>query len=242
MSSALLAAVTPDSTSTSTQFAVTGWVSEPSTRGTWSLLYSCFFTIGLCIWTAIHTDIPSAQHSRWRVFLYKLAWVGIAFTLPELVLVVASSQLCRAWRLRKKLQKIAQKHRVAIQSSQKEVPPAMVSPKADDDSKASAVELALGATSKKAGTESTAPVEPKKPSVDVANRSEATGAAVKLMLEVEQALPVNTMRGSNLSQQNNDQGIDKAESNEEIMEEETRVSVRHDRQPVSTCLMRYVND
>jgi hypothetical protein len=30
------------------------WVAQPPYRGTWSILYSCAITLGLCVYTVIH--------------------------------------------------------------------------------------------------------------------------------------------------------------------------------------------
>lgn len=32
------------------------------TRGTWSLLYSCIFTLALCVYSAIHLNIPAREN------------------------------------------------------------------------------------------------------------------------------------------------------------------------------------
>jgi hypothetical protein len=60
------------------------WRPEPTTRGTFGLLSSCITTIVLCVWTAVHLNIP--EHGRtsrhvWR----KLKWVIIGLTAPEIV-------------------------------------------------------------------------------------------------------------------------------------------------------------
>ncbi len=44
-----------------TQF-VSVWIPEPNTRGTWSLLYSCIFTLALCVYSAIHLNIPAREN------------------------------------------------------------------------------------------------------------------------------------------------------------------------------------
>lgn len=33
------------------------WVADPSGRGTWRIIYSCVFTLVLCVYTAIHLNI-----------------------------------------------------------------------------------------------------------------------------------------------------------------------------------------
>jgi hypothetical protein len=60
------------------------WRPEPTTRGTWSLISSCIATIGLCVWTAVHLNVP--EHGRtgkhvWR----KVKWVIISLIAPEIV-------------------------------------------------------------------------------------------------------------------------------------------------------------
>ena len=228
ISSALLAAIIPASTHTSTNIEVTGWVSEPPTRGTWSLLYSCFFTIGLCIWTAIHTDIPTIQHSRLRVFLYKLAWVGIAFVSPELVFVVASSQLCRAWILQKKLHSIAQRH-VAKRSVKNKTQPGIASLKDQDKSRACTVELALEPRSDIASERPLGWVrlaQQDESAANVARKSAATGHAAEPTLEAEKGLPISKKKLKHTSRQNNEIGVDETRSDRGDIEEEIKVSVR----------------
>lgn len=82
---------------------VAGWVGGPKTRGSWSLVYSCVFTIGLCIWTAIHPNVPGPNDGRWRILARKVKWALCALIAPEFVLAVAMQQLYRAWRLRRAL-------------------------------------------------------------------------------------------------------------------------------------------
>ena len=79
------------------------WVSEPSGRGTWSLLYSCAFAIGLSVYSAIHLNVPSSRDHRWTIYLRQAKWTVIAILAPELVLFVAFSQLYTAYRLRRSL-------------------------------------------------------------------------------------------------------------------------------------------
>lgn len=61
------------------------WQSEPNTRGTWNVLSSCLITLGLCLWTALHLNIP--QHKKdssqkWR----KVGWLVLGTLAPEMVL------------------------------------------------------------------------------------------------------------------------------------------------------------
>jgi hypothetical protein len=68
---------------------VHGWISEPSGRGTASLLYTCLITIFLCAWSAMHTPIP-ARHTSWMEnFFYKAGFAAFAIIAPEIVFLEA---------------------------------------------------------------------------------------------------------------------------------------------------------
>ncbi|KAL8871471.1 MAG: hypothetical protein Q9174_002700 [Haloplaca sp. 1 TL-2023] len=89
---------TSNLTALRTEFAP-GWVSEPDGRGTWSILYSCIFTILLCVWTAVHLNIPGPGESSFRTWVRKIKWVAIALFAPEIVLYTAVYQFWFAIRL-----------------------------------------------------------------------------------------------------------------------------------------------
>ncbi|KAJ7183890.1 hypothetical protein C8R46DRAFT_520617 [Mycena filopes] len=80
------------------------WQDEPNTRGTYSLVSSCIFTLGLCVWTAIHLNVPE-QASGARQFLRKLVWLAVGLLAPELVTFTAWSQYADASRLVRHLAK-----------------------------------------------------------------------------------------------------------------------------------------
>ena len=75
------------------------WVPDPDNRGTWSLLYSCVFTLVLCVWTAIHLNVPSYQESQISQWLRKLKWVVLAVIAPELGVYAACEQYLQAKEL-----------------------------------------------------------------------------------------------------------------------------------------------
>lgn len=67
------------------------WQPEPLARGTWSILSVCVITTALCVWTALHLNIPPRDQKysqSWR----KLYWLGIGLFAPELVAYVAWTQ------------------------------------------------------------------------------------------------------------------------------------------------------
>ena len=87
------------------------WVPDPDNRGTWSLLYSCAFTLVLCVWTAIHLNVPSYQESLISQWLRKLKWVLLAIIAPELGVYTAFEQYEQAKELIGELAKISVRNR-----------------------------------------------------------------------------------------------------------------------------------
>jgi len=83
------------------------WVEDPSGRGTWNLLYSCGFTLVLCVWTSIHLNVPPPHESAWTSWRRKLKWVVIALFAPEAVVFTAFQQWLTAKCFLKELKKIA---------------------------------------------------------------------------------------------------------------------------------------
>ncbi|KAF8541102.1 hypothetical protein BDD12DRAFT_830621 [Trichophaea hybrida] len=71
------------------------WVPEPQIRGTFSILYSCTFTLFLCIYTAVHLNVPPRE-GHIRFYVRKTKWVMVALLSPEVVLYSAWSQWKRA--------------------------------------------------------------------------------------------------------------------------------------------------
>jgi hypothetical protein len=59
-----------------------------------SLLYSCVFTLFLCVCTAVHLNVPPENEGKFAFYRRKTKWVLIALLAPEVVLYTAWSQ----WR------------------------------------------------------------------------------------------------------------------------------------------------
>ena len=85
------------------------WVPDPDNRGTWSLLYSCVFTLVLCVWTAIHLNVPSCHESKISQWLRKLKWVLLAIIAPEFGVHTACEQYYQAKDLIGRLAEISVK-------------------------------------------------------------------------------------------------------------------------------------
>lgn len=88
-----------------------GWVSEPDDngRGTANILYTCFFTIYACTWTALHLNIPSRDLSSGGRLFRKLQWMIIAILAPEYITLTALVQrsstviaLAETWPLKER--------------------------------------------------------------------------------------------------------------------------------------------
>lgn len=86
-----------------------GWVAAPGGRGTWDILYSCLFTLLLCVYTAIHLNVPPPNDTKFSFWLRKTTSVAIAVFAPELVVVNAFRQWKVARGFIKELNEIALK-------------------------------------------------------------------------------------------------------------------------------------
>jgi hypothetical protein len=60
------------------------WHPEPQFRGTYGILSSCLITLGLCIWTAVHLNLPEQSKAKAQVWR-KTKWLFIALLAPEIV-------------------------------------------------------------------------------------------------------------------------------------------------------------
>ena len=78
-----------------------GWVSEPATRGTASLLYTCISTTIICTWSALHLNVPREGLSAGRVLFYKIVGFMLAIIAPEYFVAVAVREWLDVHRLGK---------------------------------------------------------------------------------------------------------------------------------------------
>ena len=79
------------------------WQEGPNTRGTWDIISSCVITLALCLWTALHLNIPEhngAMTQRWR----KLGWLFTGLLAPEMVVFAALEQRRAAIQVTKEMQ------------------------------------------------------------------------------------------------------------------------------------------
>ena len=81
------------------------WHSGPNERGTFQLLTECIITMALCVWTAVHLNVPEfnnpGKHARIRT-----GWVLLGLFAPELVAWTAYEQRREAMTLHRKIKEI----------------------------------------------------------------------------------------------------------------------------------------
>jgi hypothetical protein len=99
--------------STNSTIPRVSWVSQPSRRGTSQLVGSCVITLALCVWTALHLNVPAKEKSVIRRTLHKAKWALFGILAPELVVYTAFVQLISAANLRRWLIEVS-KRRVRI--------------------------------------------------------------------------------------------------------------------------------
>lgn len=68
--------------------ATVGWVSDPNTRGTLNLMFSCILTLGLCVWSAMHLNIPADDESEIQQWISGIKWGLFGVFAPELVFLL----------------------------------------------------------------------------------------------------------------------------------------------------------
>ena len=86
-----------------------GWVPEPDSRGTWSILWSCLVTIAICIWSALHLDVPKPRTSGIWIIIRKAMQSLVAAMVPEYILWKSANDYIRARKTLRYLT-IKQKH------------------------------------------------------------------------------------------------------------------------------------
>lgn len=75
---------------------IRGWVSQPDTRGTFGLAFSCAATVFLCSWSSVCVNIPSPDHIRWDLFCDKWHMFCLSLLGPEFIFMLALGQYVSA--------------------------------------------------------------------------------------------------------------------------------------------------
>lgn len=69
-----------------------GYVPDPKGRGTLSLVLSCLLTLLLCVWQALHLNVPAHRQTPWQRCLQNLRWIITGIYAPEFVVFTAWRQ------------------------------------------------------------------------------------------------------------------------------------------------------
>lgn len=73
-----------------------GFVAEDNQRDTISLLISCFVTLALCVYSAVHLNVPRKDEDYFKGLLKEIQWCILGLFAPELILYAAWRQLASA--------------------------------------------------------------------------------------------------------------------------------------------------
>lgn len=92
-------ALSPNATDPADQFV--GYTQDPSGRGTVSLIINCLLTLVLCVWSALHLNVPAQNQTRLQKVLLNVRWIIGGIYAPELVVFAAWRQWCSARILQK---------------------------------------------------------------------------------------------------------------------------------------------
>jgi hypothetical protein len=68
------------------------WKAEPTQRGTFGIFSFCLSTLIICVWSALHFDIPTARHKLTHQFFIHVYWMVVALIAPEVLLCAAINQ------------------------------------------------------------------------------------------------------------------------------------------------------
>jgi hypothetical protein len=101
------AAPVDTSTNSTQSHDFVGYVSEPNVRGTTSLLLSCVLTLVLCVWSALHLNVPQYEAGRITCLLCNVRWIITGVYAPELVVFTAWRQWASARLLGKLVFKLS---------------------------------------------------------------------------------------------------------------------------------------
>jgi hypothetical protein len=96
-----------------------GFVEEDNQRDTISLLISCFATLGLCVYSAVHLNVPRKAERKYRTPLRELQWCVIGLFAPELILYAAWRQLASARQLRYEVEQARKEENIRVIPNEK---------------------------------------------------------------------------------------------------------------------------
>ncbi|CAG5144639.1 uncharacterized protein ALTATR162_LOCUS1580 [Alternaria atra] len=88
------------------------WRGGPNERGTFDILSTCLITLILCVWTALHLNIPDhGKTSVTHMAKRKTVWLVVGLFAPEFIVLLAFQQWLSAKQLQSEIAKIAERTR-----------------------------------------------------------------------------------------------------------------------------------
>ena len=78
-----------------------GWSSDPNGRGTFTLVSSCVLTLIICVYSAMHLNVPPHGESTLRFWMRNIRWGFWGIFGPELVVFIAWKQYVSAKAIEK---------------------------------------------------------------------------------------------------------------------------------------------
>ncbi|KAG0647919.1 hypothetical protein D0Z07_5648 [Hyphodiscus hymeniophilus] len=104
---------------TSANATTIGWVDDPNGRGTFGLVSSCLLTLGLCVWSAMHLNVPPRDESPLRFWARNLKWGLVGVVAPELVVFAAWRQYNSAKELQDEVRSLLNVQQPVLSSNEK---------------------------------------------------------------------------------------------------------------------------
>ena len=90
-----------------------GYTSDPPGRGTLTLIISCVLTLVLCVWSALHLNVPPPGRTHRQTICTNILWITAGIYAPELVVFTAWRQWSSAKNLSRIISQCCQEHAYA---------------------------------------------------------------------------------------------------------------------------------
>jgi hypothetical protein len=97
---ALVHLISRQTASMNSTMNIVSWAAEPEGRGTVGLLWSCFATVFLSTWNALHPNLPGLRESNCAILRRRVAYVMGCLVAPEIYAFSALAEVVSATRLK----------------------------------------------------------------------------------------------------------------------------------------------
>ena len=97
-----------------------GWQSDPNGRGTFTLVSSCLLTLIICVYSAMHLNVPPYGESTTQFWMRNIRWGLLGIFGPELIVFIAWKQYQSANTIQKQSQGSINVASPALQEGQAE--------------------------------------------------------------------------------------------------------------------------